>query len=103
MSILIKGMEMPKSCALCPCGDDESRFCKAANEYIPTMLVFPKFCPLVYIPSADVQPVVHGHWDDTITGVDGLYCCSACKNFETVDGGLNYCPNCGARMVNDDG
>ncbi len=48
-------------------------------------------------------PVVHGHWDDTITGVDGLYCCSACKNFETVDGGLNYCPNCGARMVNDDG
>lgn len=49
MSILIKGMEMPTSCASCPCGDDESRFCRAANEYIP-MLGRPKFCPLVPVP-----------------------------------------------------
>lgn len=54
------------------------------------------------LDALDAQSVVHGYWDDTITGVDGLYCCSACKNFETVDGGLNFCPNCGARMVKDD-
>lgn len=46
----------------------------------------------------EYKRVVYGCWDDTITGEDGLYCCSACKNFETVDGGLNFCPNCGADM-----
>lgn len=49
MSILIKGMEMPTNCPLCPCSDDESRYCRAANEYIP-MLGHPKFCPLVPVP-----------------------------------------------------
>lgn len=38
-------MEMPTSCANCPCADDESMFCKAAKEYIP-MLGKPRFCPL---------------------------------------------------------
>lgn len=49
MSILIKDMEMPTQCQLCPCSDDESRYCRAANKYIP-MFGKPKFCPLVYIP-----------------------------------------------------
>lgn len=46
MNVLIKGMEMPENCTICPCSDDDARFCRAANEYIP-MLVKPKWCPLV--------------------------------------------------------
>ena len=47
--IYIKGMEMPKNCAVCPCANDGIRFCKAANEYIP-MIGHPKFCPLIAVP-----------------------------------------------------
>ena len=50
MSVLIKGMEMPTNCRHCPCADDGSRYCKAANEYIP-MLGKPKFCPLIEVPT----------------------------------------------------
>lgn len=48
MGVLIKGMDMPINCRSCPCSDDESRYCKAVNEYIP-MLGKPCFCPLVEI------------------------------------------------------
>ena len=45
MSVIIRGVEMPVSCARCPCANDESRYCRAANKYIP-MLSKPDFCPL---------------------------------------------------------
>ena len=57
------------------------------------------------IPSADVQPVVHGHWIE----VDEqpyfrkhfhTRVCSVCR--KKKDGNWSYCPSCGARMVNDD-
>lgn len=53
------------------------------------------------LPSADVQPVRHGHWievdDDRISGI-----CSECgweaHLYEDDVVGMPYCPNCGARM-----
>ena len=49
------------------------------------------------VKTADVAPVVHGHW---MTGTTkwGLlpYQCSACKEFE--EGSTKYCPDCGAKM-----
>lgn len=56
------------------------------------------------IPAADVQPVVHGHWDWAegvfVYGIDrdalGSYQCSACKNCSPHM--TNYCPICGADM-----
>ena len=48
MGVYIKGMEMPANCTLCACGNDETRYCKAANEYIP-MIGKPRFCPLVEV------------------------------------------------------
>ena len=50
MSVIVKGMDMPLQCQRCPLSDDESRYCKAANKYIP-MLGHPKFCPLVEVPT----------------------------------------------------
>ena len=51
------------------------------------------------IPSADVQPVVHGHWVRCKTNI-GLYQCSRCNFPEHEQYGIlgNYCRNCGARM-----
>lgn len=48
MSILIPG-EMPTSCARCPCANDETPFCRAANKYIP-MLGKPEWCPIIELP-----------------------------------------------------
>ena len=49
MSVIVKGMEMPSGRQSCDFSDDETRFCKAAKEYIP-MLGKPEFCPLVELP-----------------------------------------------------
>lgn len=49
MSVIVKNMEMPSGCQSCDFSDDETRFCKAAKEYIP-MVGKPWFCPLVELP-----------------------------------------------------
>lgn len=58
------------------------------------------------IPTADVAPVVHGHW--IWHEEEFEYECSACHcrfgynhMFELFDHGFqyaNWCPNCGAKM-----
>ena len=82
MSILIKGMEMPTSCAFCPMfddvythfGDEEVYVCKlgvnlnyyqyAGNE--------PKDCPLVPVPphgdliDRDALPTSRVEWEDIV-------------------------------------
>lgn len=64
-------------------------------------------------PAADVKPVARGEW---VNDNDGLPVCSACgeialqRIFVKVPHLIqdvrmvlsNYCPNCGARMVNED-
>lgn len=53
-------------------------------------------------PAADVAPVVHGRWRQTSKGV--VYCsncgtvCGIGAHIDEVTEGLNFCPNCGARM-----
>ena len=58
------------------------------------------------LPTADVQPVVHGEWRWKSSTYDREPCemrfkCSICSH-EVVtygqDPSENYCPNCGARM-----
>ena len=50
------------------------------------------------IPSADVRPVVHGHWIDHGSFVT----CSHCKEEQYgLDTGRIYCPNCGAIMMEE--
>lgn len=56
------------------------------------------------IPSADVQPVVHGEWEVFDEPDTNAYECTACHDvFWLSDGtpfenNYNFCPNCGARM-----
>ena len=55
------------------------------------------------LPSA--QPVRHGVWKK----IRGTINCSACKScswsmsFEDLVTSFNYCPNCGAKMGEEDG
>lgn len=50
-------------------------------------------------PAADVAPVQRGQWTDRQGGFWGVATCSICgEKFPTGEIGLNYCPNCGAKM-----
>lgn len=49
------------------------------------------------LPSVDVQPVRHGHWDWFGFNIE----CSKCgfaPQFDSTEPLYSYCPNCGSRM-----
>lgn len=56
---------------------------------------------IIFIPAADVAPVVHGHWKH-VAGMNSK--CSVCERYFPVNEfvkrpfDINYCPNCGAKM-----
>lgn len=50
-------------------------------------------------PAADVAPVVRAEWADD----EYLWECTRCDTWLVVEQGdadMNFCPNCGAKMVN---
>lgn len=54
MSVLIRGMKMPKNCAECPCLDDEYFWCKAVNRQPDDENIIerrPDWCPLIELLS----------------------------------------------------
>ena len=52
---------------------------------------------LEIIPSADVAPVRHGRWNDSLARITPY--CSACgHSHRCLIRTPNYCPNCGAKM-----
>lgn len=52
-------------------------------------------------PAVDAVPVMHGRWEyhkGSSAGGNDVWTCSECHcGYNWVDG-LNYCPNCGAKM-----
>ena len=52
------------------------------------------------LPSADVAPVRHGHWEVVDAEEPRRYGCSECKRLSWHM--ENYCGNCGARMDGDE-
>lgn len=119
MSILIKGMEMPKKCVSCPLSHwnklDELTGCKLHQKYIPNAEKEfwgkdrPDWCPLVEvaIQSADIAEIRHGEWEESQkTSISAerhrkihynIYKCSRC-NHANGKHKSNFCPNCGAIM-----
>ena len=55
------------------------------------------------LPTADVQPVKRGRWENTNT--PNQLRCSNCEIIHFIaqypHGDIKYCPNCGARMDGD--
>ena len=85
-------------------------FCTKDNDYYDALMDAED--AIDDLPSADVAPVRHGHWEDVdrmqmhdLHGVltwGNSFKCTECQ-FKTfaVEGHMsqyNYCPNCGARM-----
>lgn len=73
------------------------------KEFITTNPLLLK--ALDYTPSADVEPVRHGHWEADVCDRVSLagklenficYKCSACGMFSCQE--TKYCYNCGAKM-----
>ena len=105
MSVLIRGMVMPKSCMACPLyyydqdsEHDVTRRCTVLDhaEIFPSYMERRDDCPLVEVPSADVTELKNGKW------VNGK--CSECSGaapfwpMATTYYRSNFCQNCGARM-----
>lgn len=58
------------------------------------------------VPAADVAPVRYGRWryfPSVQRGELGKYQCSECKHFVKNGSDRNYCPNCGAVMLKQEG
>ena len=81
MSVLIKGVEMPKNCFTC-------RFKNLEICYDD--------CPLTEVPP-------HGRWIKTVgeNGVTSACRCSNCGFADNRYSLFNYCPVCGERMVGE--
>ena len=108
MSVFVKGMDMPRNCADCPCGDAQDGWCYVHNEVLermgngyPSTETRPKWCPL--------KEVKHGKWikEDEMKNLGGddrvqthmyytVYRCSNCHSIGSTD--YKYCPYCGADM-----
>lgn len=58
------------------------------------------------LPAADVQEVKHGKWHDELyyplTNAH-YHTCSVCNKELKITFSDNYCPNCGAKMDEEDG
>lgn len=55
---------------------------------------------IMKFPTADVEPVKHGHW---IINSDGYYPqCSECMSEPQGRVMTDWCPNCGARMKGEE-
>lgn len=113
MSVLIKGIKMPKCCVDCPCFYDFIS-CQALpvgdcdfsiSEFDEYKERLPN-CPLEEVDETKMS--THGRW---IKKYRGNYSCSICGSWYTTtdDYGTitddeiwyNYCPNCGAKMDGD--
>lgn len=51
--------------------------------------------------TVDVAPVIHGRWIDIPDKPEwDQKMCSVCGDYRCCQG--NYCPNCGAKMINEE-
>ena len=56
------------------------------------------------MPTINAVPVRHGKWIDGYILDEPIEVCSECNTFYMLKfsgGGMRYCPNCGARMDED--
>lgn len=54
------------------------------------------------VPAADAAPVVHGHWIRQDESFTRFKCSNPECGIENCSGFENYCPNCGAKMCEED-
>ena len=94
MAVIITNMNKPKGCYECPMHGTDRAFiyCRLTNIFNP------KLCPLKEVPT--------GKWNDYYTSQKGndVFNCTLCSaTFIVIQGNnkMNYCPNCGAKMAEE--
>lgn len=108
MSVLIKEMKMPQSCGECHflsypfnvpvCSVTKEIFTIPYNRSLRQVLQERKTnCPLEEVTGE----MRHGRWKNIYSD---NYKCSVCGAWYRSDEPIDfvYCPNCGAKMVNED-
>lgn len=98
MSVIVKGMEMPKDCYDCPLHDGENGRCNILG--ITVYDYIPKECPLVEKMPVVLSERKKGKWmcHDAREGfLIAKYTCSICDYYSGTQK-TGYCPNCGAKM-----
>lgn len=71
----------------------------AINDYYYQYGVTDALDEVEDMPTANVQEVRYGRW---ILNEFGGWRCSACNEIAIVNGNENYCPWCGASMVDEE-
>lgn len=82
-----------------------SEWCTDCKEYDKERHCCPRFNRVIEETVAEMksdgwQKVRHGRWEETTTEDPCYYRCSECGR--QTDDEYNYCPNCGASMVNEE-
>lgn len=54
------------------------------------------------VPNVDAVPVVYGRWVKPERSLWPVADCSVCGEMCIVANTANYCPNCGAKMINEE-
>ena len=99
MSILIKGMGLPRNCEVCPLNFYECALLEKSSEEI--MQYFGGDCRHPDCPLLEAQERKRGKWivmnDEYVDACK----CSECGCIEYFNKGwkrFNFCPNCGAEI-----
>lgn len=98
MSLIIKGMEMPKNCKDCPFSDHQA-WCLIPGDwreryYCPDDEVS-EHCPLSEVSDVDANAYKQGKW---VIDEKGIPRCSECGYTSPHSIGSPFCQRCGAKL-----
>ena len=77
---------------------DAEKLCEFARNHINKSV---DCNDIMRFPTADVQEVKHGKWELIGKNVSKCTSCGCARNIKTQFG-WNFCPVCGARMVEEE-
>lgn len=85
--MIILDIDKPERCGKCPMHHDGNDYCKLAHDH--ASFVRAEGCP--------IQTIKTGHWIEKYHELFNRYYCDKCGVGSELR--TNYCPNCGAKMV----
>lgn len=96
---MAKYIERAAAVAVC---DKQYRECLRKSDFCGDTVAWNICADIKAIPAADVAPVVRGRWIHdgrrVESGIDWCHC-SECGKSDNFCSRTNYCPKCGAKMM----
>ena len=118
--MIIRGMDKPRFCCECPlkipCGDGFTCLPQQKQVHVNLKTGLDDNCPIEagpevlrrILPDGSTAPIEIGQWVQEHPGTTDTYLkksmvCSSCRDYFTRDfEELNFCPRCGAFMIQPD-